>query len=72
MTALKDGSSTHLSDPRTFDESDDGFFTALCYCGWERGPLPDIETMVDALMEHAFYAGANTATGRPVDTGAST
>jgi hypothetical protein len=34
----------------------DGWYSAQCTCGFTEGPFPDIETMVDALMEHAFHA----------------
>jgi hypothetical protein len=47
----------HSSDPASFDSDDAGFFTAVCSCGWKQGPLPDVETMVDALMQHAFEMG---------------
>lgn len=30
---------------------------AKCRCGWEVGGLPDDETLIDALMEHAYLEG---------------
>ncbi len=30
---------------------------ARCSCGWEIRGLPDDETLVDALMEHAWHEG---------------
>jgi hypothetical protein len=41
----------HQSDG--IGEDDDGFFTPRCTCGWRWGPCPDLETLVDVLMDHA-------------------
>lgn len=43
----------HQSDPVCFEADAEGWYTARCECGWSFGPLPDVETMVDALMAHA-------------------
>ena len=59
---------SHMLNPESL-EDEKGWFTARCTCRWSFGPLPDVETLIDVLMEHALYAGANLATGRPVDTG---
>jgi hypothetical protein len=37
-----------------------GWFSARCTCGFTEGPFPDLETMVDALMEHAALASTAT------------
>lgn len=37
-------------------EEDDGFYLALCTCGWRQDGLPDLETAIDFLMEHAAEA----------------
>lgn len=58
---------THMT--ANFDlHPDDGWFRAECSCGWEQGPFPDAETMVDALMDHAYAAGlASTNREAPID-----
>jgi hypothetical protein len=38
---------------RDVEPDDDGWFWASCTCGWTRGPLPDRETQIDSLMDHA-------------------
>lgn len=43
--------SWHASDLDLHPE--DGWYRARCVCGWTQSPFPDIETMVDALMDHA-------------------
>lgn len=40
------------------DADEDGFILPVCTCGWKYGPVPDEETATDALMDHAFYEGA--------------
>lgn len=42
----------HITD-EGIEKLDDGFLTADCRCGWHLHPVPDLETAVDALMEHA-------------------
>jgi hypothetical protein len=55
---VTDDAAKHLAESGSLDEREaDGFYTARCICGWSDGPFPDFETMVDALMDHAFYAG---------------
>jgi hypothetical protein len=39
----------------------DGWYSAQCTCGFTEGPFPDVETMVDALMEHAAIAVGATS-----------
>lgn len=39
----------------------DGWYEARCACGFRLGQLPDLETMVDVLMEHAYDAGLREA-----------
>lgn len=34
-------------------EDDDGFYVAKCTCGWSQNGLPDMETAIDWLMQHA-------------------
>ena len=34
-----------------------GFLAADCACGWKCYPCPDMETVTDALMQHAYEAG---------------
>ncbi len=48
----------HLSDVSCLEPTDTGFFEARCECGFRVGPLPDRETLVDVLMEHAWNEGA--------------
>lgn len=40
-------------------EDEEGWYTAACECGFEIDGLPDLETAVDILMEHAFEAGVH-------------
>jgi hypothetical protein len=48
------GAPIHQSDPGAFMEDGSGFLTPpRCACGWEFGPVPDMETFVDVLMAHA-------------------
>jgi hypothetical protein len=42
----------------------EGWYSAQCTCGFTEGPFPDAETMVDALMEHAYHAGVVAGVGR--------
>lgn len=46
----------HLASPGTLNQGEDGQFIAKCTCGYELSPLPDIETVVDLLMGHAWHA----------------
>lgn len=41
----------HLSTD--FCEQPDGFWEPKCECGWHGGHVPDAETAVDFLMQHA-------------------
>jgi hypothetical protein len=41
----------------SFFGEEDGWQDGRCACGWAVGPCPDDETVVDALMEHAFEMG---------------
>lgn len=43
----------HMSHAETLLSDDDGWHQARCTCGWAQGPLPDLETVVDVLMQHA-------------------
>ena len=36
-----------------FYENDEGWWEPKCECGWTFGVVPDAETAVDALMQHA-------------------
>lgn len=38
-------------------QDEDGWYRAVCACGWESAPVPDIETCADTLMLHAFRKG---------------
>lgn len=53
----------HLSDASSLETDETGFYTARCECGWAFGPLPDVETVVDALMDHARDIEAATIRG---------
>jgi len=50
MRMLVDG---HQSDPGSLEPDADGWYHARCTCGFRFGPLPDVETVADVLMEHA-------------------
>lgn len=41
--------------------TEDGWYEARCSCGFTMGQLPDLETTVDVLMEHARDAGLQEA-----------
>ena len=44
----------HLSGDDSFHPNEEGWFEAACHsCDWTQGPLPDRETVGDALIEHA-------------------
>lgn len=47
----------HMSYATTTDPMDDGFYEARCECGYVQGPFPDVETVIDDLMGHAFAMG---------------
>jgi len=54
---------SELHQTADFDlRPDGGWYTATCTCGHTEGPFPDPETMVDALMDHAYFAGRDEAT----------
>ena len=55
---------THVSESGTLEPKGDGWFEARCMCGFRFGPLPDTETVVDVLMEHAAVAEADEAAAR--------
>jgi len=40
-----------------FAERDDGWWLAVCNCGWQNGAYPTAEDACDALMDHAYEAG---------------
>lgn len=48
----------HVSDESSFEEDEIGFYVPACSCGWKFGPVPDVETVVDVLMGHAYEEGA--------------
>lgn len=35
----------------------DGWLFPRCSCSWSFGPVPDMETFIDVLMEHAQRGG---------------
>lgn len=41
--------------------TEDGWYEARCSCGFKLGQLPDLETTVDVLMEHAYDVGLREA-----------
>jgi len=43
---------THDSESGTLEPDADGWYHARCTCGWRFEPLPDAETVLDALMDH--------------------
>lgn len=45
----------HQSDWQ--EEEEDGWLIPQCTCGWRFGPVPDLETLVDVLMDHAYEIG---------------
>ena len=52
---------THQAKDGTTVPSRDGWFYARCSCGrFKFGPVPDVEIVVDVLMEHAFEMGARS------------
>jgi len=51
------GRDPHLSEPDTLQPDDAGWYHARCTCGWRQGPLPDAETVLDALMAHVAEVG---------------
>lgn len=53
-----------MSDHYSVDlyPDDEGWFHARCNCGWEApGVYPTAEDACDALMDHAYEAGAALA-----------
>lgn len=48
--------STHVTADGTLT-TEDGWYEARCTCGFTMGQLPDLETTVDVLMEHAYDVG---------------
>lgn len=34
-----------------------GYEQVRCECGWWSGPVPGVETALDAAMDHAYYEG---------------
>lgn len=53
----------HHMDDASLEMNDLGFYTARCVCGWTMGPLPDVETVADALMEHAATVSQGDSDG---------
>lgn len=43
---------SHVSRPGIGVEDEMGFYTAACSCGCVLGAVPDVETLVDVMMEH--------------------
>lgn len=41
------------------DVDEMGFISVTCSCGEVVGPMPDPETALDVMMEHAYYAGVS-------------
>lgn len=54
-------SDLHLIQSECLDPDVNGFYVARCRCRFSFGPLPDLETLCNALMEHAFDEGADGA-----------
>lgn len=46
----------HMSAESAFEKDGTGFYVPTCACGWAFGPVPDLETLVDVLMQHAYEA----------------
>lgn len=51
----------HATADGTLERGEDGWYEARCTCGFRNGPLPDLETTVDELMDHAWAAGAGAS-----------
>lgn len=47
----------HAAEAGMLDVAADDWYHARCVCGWTEGPLPDVETAVDAMVSHAFEQG---------------
>lgn len=60
-------SAFHLIQSECLDPDVNGFYVARCMCGFSFGPLPDLETLCDALMEHSFDEGAATGAAKRAD-----
>lgn len=45
---------SHYAISGSLEPAEDGWWHARCNCGWEQGPLPDVEVVVDALMDHVM------------------
>lgn len=56
MSTAKGKVKFHQVDSRCVEDTR-GFFTPRCECGWRWAPVPDIETLIDALMQHARKQG---------------
>ena len=54
--------SGHYTD--TWEETDSGFWSAICSCGVDLGFFPDSEVAADALMDHAYQQGLNDSRRR--------
>jgi len=50
----------HMTEGFSLRPDHDGWYRAQCVCGWKGGPFPDVEIMVDELMDHAYAAGLRT------------
>jgi hypothetical protein len=33
-----------------------GFYHPRCSCGWKFGPVPDLDVLIDCMMDHAIDA----------------
>lgn len=53
MTANKASAPPHMCDPECLDARADGWFQGRCDCGWVGQVVPDLDILVDDLMEHA-------------------
>lgn len=42
-----------MCDGRSLQPDQQGRFIAVCTCGWGQTMLPDLETVVDVLMQHS-------------------
>jgi hypothetical protein len=47
-----------------FEQNDEGWWLGRCHCGADLGFFPDAEDACDALMDHAYEAGAADAAER--------
>lgn len=43
----------HLCDEICLRPSADGWYTSRCECGWVGQTVPDLDVLIDDLMQHA-------------------